>query len=75
MKFHLNLYKGKMKVVVIVRDETGKYVWESELNYKPKPFTQPRDDEKVIDTAKTRELAETDEGNVQLFDSTLLYKD
>lgn len=39
---------GKDKVTLILRDETGKYMWNTELNYAPTPFVDPGDDDKLL---------------------------
>jgi len=53
----------KIKATIILRDESGKYAWESELNYSPTPFTQLPDDDKLSrEEKKKHPIDEVDEG-------------
>jgi len=53
----------KIKATVILRDESGKYAWETELNYSPTPYNQLPDDDKLSkEEKKTHEIEEVDEG-------------
>lgn len=44
----LLFFLGKsIQVTIILRDETGKYVWTSNLNYDSKPYILPQLDDKI----------------------------
>eukprot|EP01114_Cavostelium_apophysatum_P000081 TRINITY_DN1007_c0_g1_i5.p1 TRINITY_DN1007_c0_g1~~TRINITY_DN1007_c0_g1_i5.p1 ORF type:complete len:802 (-),score=236.83 TRINITY_DN1007_c0_g1_i5:97-2502(-) len=36
------------RVTVILRDETGKYAWDSEINYNSKPYVLPQNEDKLL---------------------------
>lgn len=48
-----------MRVTLIMRDETGRYAWESEINYNPTPCIEPSDEDK-LSTEQREPLAPED---------------
>jgi len=52
---------GKVKVTLILRDETGRYVWNSELIYNELKFSEPPNNDIIVEPLPPRPSEEVDE--------------
>lgn len=53
---------NKMKVTVVLRDESGRYVYNAELNYNAFSFNAPTETDKLLNIPEKNLEPEVDEG-------------